>query len=397
MPTPLKVLIVENSENDALLIADCLGDAGYAVNWDRVETARELSHALAGTDTWDLILSDYTMPGFGGLEALKIYQASGLDIPFILVSGSIGEERAIEAMHAGVHDYIMKDHTQRLGPAIDRELREAANRRDRRVTADENLRLNSVLLELNEALRDKVELLSRSRADLEQVTWAASHDLKEPLRMVTTYTQMLLRRRARVDEEVDEEEVEFSRYITEGVARVTALIDGLLAYAQNLRTPVDRPLNTDADEVVKDVLETIGGVIQNRSAVITVEPLPAVRIEKAALADVFQQLFLNSLEYRRDGVMPRIEVSSSRHENEVCFAMRDNGIGIKAEHHARIFQLFRRLHGAEYPGIGLGLPLSKRLIENYGGRMWLESEPGVGSTFYFTLMAATSAASAVAK
>src|SRR5580693_815108 len=141
---------------------------------------------------WDLIISDYSMPGFSGLAALKMYQQSGLDIPFILISGSIGEERAVEAMHSGVHDYIMKDRMQRLAPAVDRELREAANRKARRDAVNENQRLNSELLDVNKMLHEKIDQLSRSHADLAQMTWAASHDLKEPLRQISNYAQLLL-------------------------------------------------------------------------------------------------------------------------------------------------------------------------------------------------------------
>lgn len=377
MATPLKVLIVENSENDALLIADCLSQAGYQVDWRQVETAPQLTAALDSGEPWDLVVSDYSMPGFSGLRALEIYKCTGLDIPFILVSGSVGEERAVEAMRSGVHDYIMKDRMQRLGPAVDRELREAANRRERRRAMDENQRLNTELLE-------KMELLSRTHADLEQVTWAASHDLKEPLRMVTTYSQLLLRRRSANTQD----EVEFSGYITEGVERVTALIDGLLAYSRNLRAPADLSAHTDADAAARKALRNLAPMIEERSASIAVDSLPAVRIEPEALLEIFEQLLLNALEFSREGVPPRVHVTATRRNGEICFAVEDNGIGIKPEHHARVFELFRRLHGAEYPGIGVGLPLSKRLIENYGGRLWLESQPGLGSTFYFTLAAA---------
>lgn len=103
---------------------------------------------------------------------------------------------------------------------------------------------------------------------------------------------------------------------------------------------------------------------------------------------MFEQLFLNAISYAREGVPPRIHVSSARRNGEISFAVEDNGIGIKPEHQARIFELFRRLHGPEHPGIGVGLPLSRRLIENYGGRLWLDSVPGQGSTFYFTLTSA---------
>jgi signal transduction histidine kinase len=363
MAVPINLLIVENSEDDAMLIADRLCQAGYDLNLRRVETARELSAALRPPASWDLILSDYSLPGFSGMAALEIYKCAGLDIPFILISGSIGEQRAVEAMRSGVHDYIMKDNMGRLAPAVDRELREAANRRDR---------------------REKVELLLRSRADLEQVTWAASHDLKEPLRMVATYTQMLLRGR----HSSDPEEVEFSRYITDGVERLAALIDGLVEYSRNLRAPVDLTIRTDADAVAREALRNLAPMIDECSATIAIDPLPAVNIEHDALLDVLQQLLTNAIAYRRDGVPPSIRVTATWRSHEICFAIQDNGIGIKPEHQERIFQLFRRLHGTEYPGIGVGLPLSKRLIENYGGRLWVESEPGVGSTFFFTVTAA---------
>lgn len=124
------------------------------------------------------------------------------------------------------------------------------------------------------------------------------------------------------------------------------------------------------------------------------DPLPSVRIGHGALTDVFKHLLLNAVEYRREGVPPRIHISSTQTNGEVCFAVKDNGIGIKPEHHARIFELFRRLHGLEYPGIGVGLSLCKRLIENQGGKVWLESEPGVGSSFYFTLASASQKSSA---
>ena len=384
MATALKVLIVENSENDALLMVDCLSQAGYAPDWQQVETAPQLTAALGSAAPWDVIVSDYSMPGFSGLEALAIYKRSGLDIPFLLVSGSIGEERAVEAMRSGVHDYIMKDRMQRLGPAVDRELREAANRRERRKTMLENQRLNTQLLQLNDELREKVELLSRSHADLEQVTWAASHDLKEPLRIVTTYAQLLLRRRAAATPD----ELEFCGYIADGVERLRALLDGLLEYSRNLRVPADLSAQSEAETAARMAVENLAPIIEERAAAIVIDALPAVLIEPEALMDVFEQLLLNALSYGREGVPLRIHVSCTRSKNEIRFSVEDNGLGIKPEHQARIFELFRRLHGPEYPGIGVGLPLSRRLIENYGGRLWLNSEPGVGSTFFFTLTAA---------
>ncbi len=386
MASALRVLIVENSEDDAMLIADYLSHAGHEADFTRVETAQALTSALIPPAPWDLILSDYAMPGFSGLRALEIYKLSGLDIPFILISGSIGEEKAVEAMRAGVHDYIMKDKMQRLAPAVDRELGQAVNRKARRAAVHENLRLNSELLELNEMLREKVILLTRSHADLESMTWAASHDLKEPLRTIVTYAQLLMRRR----EAAGDDEIEFSRHIAGGVERATALLDGLLAYARNVRAPSDGKSQTEAEPVAREAVASLASacmasMAENLSASVTVEALPAVMIGHDALLDIFKHLLRNALEYAREGVPARIRISSTVGNREVCFAVQDNGIGIKPEHHERIFELFRRLHGADHPGVGVGLSLCKRLIENSGGRLWLESEPGVGSTFYFTL------------
>jgi signal transduction histidine kinase len=388
MPTPLNVLIVEDCDDDAVLIVDCLAQSGYHLYWERAQSAEQLAAALALPHEWDLILSDYAMPGFGGVAALEICKGTGRDIPFILISGSIGEEKAVEAMRSGAHDYIMKDRMQRLGPAVDRELREAALRKERSTAVHENVRLGSELVAANAALKEKLDQLSRSRADLEQVAWAAGHDLKEPLRAITMYTQLLLRRRPAVNPE----EVEFAGYINDGVARTRALIDGLLAYSRNLRAPADPLAIADPEDAVQTAIENLAPRIEEAGGIITVDPLPMARIEQTALTNIFGHLLINALEYAREGVAPEIHISASRKESEIRFAVADNGIGIKPEHQARVFELFRRLHGSEHPGIGVGLPLCKCLIENYGGRLWVESEPGVGSTFYFTLSAVERAA-----
>jgi signal transduction histidine kinase len=206
--------------------------------------------------------------------------------------------------------------------------------------------------------------------------------------MVTMYTQLLLRRRPSSDDER-----EYSRYIRDGVERVTALIDGMITYSRNLRTPADLSSCAEAAGAAQAALKSLAESIAESGAEVTVDWLPSVRIDQTALIDVFQHLLLNALEYTREGVPARIHLSAVRNRDEICFSVRDNGIGIDPAHHAQIFLLFRRLHGAEHPGIGVGLPLCRRLIENYGGQLWLKSEPGIGSIFYFTLRAADRAAS----
>lgn len=384
-PKPLKVLIVENSEDDAVLMLAHLRRNGYEPDFKIVETARDFGAALS-SEPWHLILCDYMLPGFTGLDALRMCRSAGFDIPFILVSGSIGEERAVEALQASADDYIMKDHIQRLASAVERALREANIRR-------EGLKAEAEILRLNGELRDRVELLSRSNRELEQFASAASHDLKEPLRTVTMYTQLLLRRRA---SQFNSDEIEFAGYIQSAVERMRALIDGVLTYSRIGHESGGRLASADAAIAVSDALIALRGAIDESKAVVTVDILPTVAIESVALTQVFQNLISNALKYRRTDEAPRIRISADERDGRVRFVVSDNGMGISLAHYERIFILFRRLHGDEYPGIGLGLAVCKRIVEHYGGRIWPESEPGIGSKFYFTLLPRAKAVGAAA-
>lgn len=242
--------------------------------------------------------------------------------------------------------------------------------------------LQAEVRHLNEQLLEKVDLLSRSRADLDQFAWTVSHDLKEPLRLVSSYAQLLIRRR---ENSPDPDEQEFVEYIRVGVARIHALIEGLLEYASAARRQTELPGVANANVVAAEAVQSFGDVVKETGAMITIGSLPAVKVNPPELLQVFQSLIGNALKFRKPGESPRLRISAAESDGEVRFAVRDHGIGIKPEHHDRIFMLFQRLHGSEYPGIGLGLALCKRLVEAHGGRIWLESEQGASSTFYFTL------------
>ncbi len=371
------VIIIENSPEDATLIVHELQGAGYEPEWIVVETAAELISTLA-KGPWELIISDYSMPAFSSAAALEIYKAASLDVPFFLVSGAIGEEKAVEVMRAGAHDYIMKDRLERLGPAVERALCEALGRRERR-EADCEIR------RLNVELREQIELLSQSHAEREEFTFMASHDLKEPLRTVANYTELLLSHRP-VSPDADERE--FAGYIQGAVTRMWALIDGLVAYSRADRGANETRQPADANGIASAALSGLEAAIEESGAVVTIEPLPAVMIKTRPLLDIFQYLIANALKYQSKGQSPRITVSAVEQDGQVQFAVADNGIGIEPEHYERIFKLFGRLHGSEYPGVGTGLAVSKRIVERNGGRIWLDSKPGVGSTFYFTVPAA---------
>jgi PAS domain S-box-containing protein len=226
--------------------------------------------------------------------------------------------------------------------------------------------------------------LQRSNQELQQFAYVVSHDLQEPLRMISSYLQLLQRRyRGRLDAEADE----FIGYAVDGAARMGNLIRGLLAWSR-VTTQGEAFQPVDCQAVVGSVLENLKLAIEESAAVITCEPLPTVRADATQLGQLFQNLIGNAIKFRA-GSAPRIAITAARRDAEWQFSIRDNGIGIEPQHAERIFGVFQRLHTQEaYPGTGIGLAICKRIVERHGGRIWVESEPGQGAAFYFTLPAA---------
>ncbi|OLC54275.1 MAG: hypothetical protein AUH92_04340 [Acidobacteria bacterium 13_1_40CM_4_69_4] len=231
------------------------------------------------------------------------------------------------------------------------------------------------------SLETQAAVLARSNADLEQFAYAASHDLKEPLRAVTSFVQLLARRyKGRLDSDADE----FIQYAVEGTSRMATMVDDLLEYSRAGRQK--EPFQpTDCGEVMARALANLALVIRESGAVVTFDGLPCVSGDPTQLALVFQNLIGNAIKFR-DEAPPRVHVSALRERRRWLFSVRDNGIGIEPEHRERIFALFQRLHGRDrYPGSGIGLTICKKIVERHGGTIWVGSSPGKGSTFYFTL------------
>lgn len=235
-----------------------------------------------------------------------------------------------------------------------------------------------------DALRRKTTELARSNAELEQFAYVASHDLQEPLRMVSSYVQLFEKK---YKDQVDEAANKYIAYAVEGAKRMQALIAGLLEYSRVGREELP-PEMVSLDAVVEVALLNLASVLQETRAKVSYDALPSVMGHSALLAQVFQNLIANAEKFRRPGVTPAVHISAQRHQGNWVVSVSDNGIGIEAEFFERIFVIFQRLHTRnEYPGTGIGLSICKKVIERHGGRIWVESKPGEGATFRFSLPA----------
>jgi PAS domain S-box-containing protein len=232
-------------------------------------------------------------------------------------------------------------------------------------------------------LRRRTEELARSNAELEQFAYVASHDLQEPLRMVSSYVQLLANRyQGRLDQDADE----FLHYAYDGAVRMQRLINDLLTYSRvGTRGAVLEEL--DSGVVLAQARENLKLAFEEHAVTLTHDPLPVVIADRVMLTQVFQNLIDNAIKFRREA-SPRIHVSCRREGEEWVFSVRDNGIGIAPEYHERIFVIFQKLHSkSKYPGTGIGLALCRRAVERMGGRIWVESKTGDGATFLFAIPA----------
>jgi light-regulated signal transduction histidine kinase (bacteriophytochrome) len=232
-----------------------------------------------------------------------------------------------------------------------------------------------------QALQRKSQELGRSNAELEQFAYVASHDLQEPLRMVASYTQLLARRyRGKLDKDADE----FIEFAVDGATRMQTLIRDLLSYSR-VMTQGRSPQPVDAKVACTAALENLRKSIEESHARVSVGTLPTVKADATQLTQLFQNLIGNALKYRNERA-PEIRVDAKPTEQAWLFSVQDNGIGIEPQYYERIFQMFQRLHTrAEYSGTGIGLAICRRIVERHGGRIWVESQPGAGSTFLFAI------------
>jgi len=353
--------MVEDDPADVELVLRALRSGGFDPVSDVTQTEVEFLDRIR-RNSYDAVLADYNLPTWNGMEVVNVLRREGLDIPVVLVSGSLGEPMAVECIKQGAADYVLKDHLTRLPESVRRALREKRLREENRRAQEE---------------------LTRSNRDLEQFAYVASHDLQEPLRMVAIYTQLLAERyKGQLDANADK----YIQYALDGALRMQTLVQDLLTFSRVGRGG-NHPKLTDCNEAVQAGLKNLQASILQSGAQVDCGQLPSVLGDSSLLAQVFQNLFGNAIKFRGPEP-PVIRVTAERQGKEWVFSVADNGIGIAPEHAETVFVIFKRLHTcAEYPGSGIGLSICKKIVEQHGGRIWVEPQGGKGSTFKFTLPA----------
>jgi signal transduction histidine kinase len=364
----LRVLLVEDNPADVELVLAILRKNGFDACGDVAQTFEEFTTHIE-TANYDIILADYSLPQWKGTDALDILCRESLDVPLILVTGYLGEEKAVDYIKRGAADCVLKDHLARLPSCVCRALAEKQLRDSRRLA--------------EEQLAHKVSELARSNAELEQFAYVASHDLQEPLRMIATYTQLLAERyRGQLDEKADK----YIGYSVDGAVRMQALIQDLLKFSRVASADFE-PKPTECRAVVEQALKNLQAAVEESDAVVNCKSMPVVMADHSQLTQVFQNLIANAIKFH-GAEKPVVQIRGEKKKHEWVLTVSDNGIGIPAESWQDIFVIFRRLHTrTEYPGNGIGLSICKKIIERHGGKIWIEAQDQPGCCFKFSLPA----------
>ena len=364
------IVNVDDSEGARYARTRTLTRAGFAVH--EAGTAKE-AFDLVAIHRPDLVILDVHLPDLNGQDVcrtLKTEPDSASIIVLQISATAITTPSTISALNNGADAYLTEP--------IDPDVLVATIRALLRLhKAERDLaEANTELAQLNQDLR-------RSNEDLQQFAFMASHDLQEPLRMVNTFSQLLLKRFGHLADPVA---AEYAGFINQGVQRMEMLIQNVLSYSRVVHSDgSDDAKIANLQNSFRQALGSLETAVNESHALITCEDLPTVAGDEEQFAQVFQNLLSNALKYRSASEDLRVSVTVRRGGSEWIVSVRDNGIGFDQRYADRIFGLFKRLHRSDYPGTGLGLAICKRIIERNGGRVWAESEIGSGSTFYFAV------------
>jgi two-component system, sensor histidine kinase and response regulator len=303
-----------------------------------------------------VVLLDVNLPDMHGFEVcrrMRTNPALAATTILHISASSVAEQQQVNGLNTGADGYLIEP----LDPAV------------LVATIKAYLRV-----------RQAESALRRSNEDLERFAYRVTHELNEPLRTITMHGQLLEQRLAGT---LDHDALKSFQFLQDGARRMRAFIDDLLRYSQSTHAGSDvRPL--DLETLLGEVMNSLNAAIQENGAKITHDPLPLL-VSDSRIEHVLQNLISNAIKYSRKDVTPEIHISAKAEAEQWVFSVRDNGIGIEPKYQGTIFQIFQRLHGKDIPGTGVGLALAQRIVETNAGKMWVESTPGVGSTFYFTI------------
>jgi len=413
MKNKIRVLIIEDNKDDSELEIDEIRRGGFDIVYEQIETRAALREALRNK-SWDFIISDYALPQFSGLDALEELKEIGLDIPFVLISGTIGEDTAVAAMKAGAHDYIMKNNLSRLVPAFDRELKEAELRHQKR-QADEALKssmhslkiqiaeyriLNSQYLKLNKEMKESLDqiqimnselFISKNKAEESDNLKSAflanmSHEIRTPLNGILGFSNLL-----NEPDLTKENKEEYIEIINSNGEQLLTIINDILEISKIEAGQIS--IYSEAvniTELLNALLHQFGDQAELKNLVLTLNPDNlkekfVAYTDANRLRQVLQNLLSNAIKFTPYG---NVEFGFIQKGNFMEFYVKDSGIGIAPEDQSLIFKPFRKVENsltATYSGTGLGLPISKALVEKLGGTMTIISDTGIGSTFIFTI------------
>jgi len=374
VPSGGTILIVDDMPANLEVVTNHLERQGYCAI---VALSGEEGIERAEFVRPDLILLDVMMPGLDGFETCRRLKAGERTaaIPVIFMTALADTTDKLAGFAAGAVDYVTKPlNSAEVLARIESHLALYALRRQ---LAEQNAQLQREI-----AIRAEVqEALQRSNTEFEQLAYVASHDMQEPLRKIASYLQLLAQRyEGRLDADADE----FIGYAVDGAKRMQALINDLLAFSR-VGTKAKPFAPTDCNAIVRTALMDLQMAIEECGAQIEVGQLPTVMGDATQLPQLFRNLLSNAIKFRRD-VPPRIQVRAEPSGTAWRFAVSDNGIGIAAEYFERIFIIFQRLHArSRYAGTGIGLAICRKIVERHGGQIEVQSTPGEGTTFAFTL------------
>lgn len=400
-PDTVKILLVDDKPENLVALEAVLDGLGQELI--KAQSGKDALRACLEHD-FAAILLDVKMPDMDGFETAAMIREreQSKDTPIIFLTALKSEEHLFRGYYMGAVDYLYKPIVpevlrSKVAVFVDLSRKNVILRKNRDALEQKNAELQQEVAErmraeadvrrLNAELERRVEErtreLSRMNDELRQFAYVASHDLQEPLRTVASYAQLLARRyRGKLDQDADE----FIAYMVSGVTRMHTLLNDMLAYSRVTESR-DRPLApANLNAVVQSALMNLDLTISENHAAVHVDPLPTLHGDEIQLTQVFQNLIGNAIKYKSEEP-PQISITAEEGQDEWTICISDNGIGVDPQYSERIFGIFKRLHGRELPGTGMGLAICKRIVERHNGRIWVEPGNGAGSRFCFTLPA----------